>query len=250
MTWLDEQVPEENAQTVKENPFLKIPDPEAVGKTTEIKLRVLDGEPLGVFRHWLGSRPYNCPGIQNCPVCKVRMDAKKSDPDNYKNEYRMDYRYYFNVLVDHEVKVWSFTSTVGRKLQVFQEKYGDLRNYDISIRKRKTGKLPQNVEYDVIYEKEFALSEKDTVIAEDRYDREPYIKPANSEDLAAVALGVEPSEETNMTNMKASKADITLLKALVEQNNYTLGDFGIVETSPPSKDRVTKLIKELSASKA
>src|ERR1700674_825672 len=96
MAWLEDTA--EATERVVDEKWLKIPQPEAVNGTTEVKLRILDETPIGTWRHWLGSRPYNCPGMSTCPVCSVRMEAKKSDPAGYKKNYKLDYRYFFNVL--------------------------------------------------------------------------------------------------------------------------------------------------------
>lgn len=248
MSWQEEKT--DSTERVVDDKWLKIPDA-AIGKTSEVKVRILDEEPQSVWRHWQDNRPYNCPGIAVCPVCKVRMEAKKNDPEGYKNNFRMDYRYYFNVFSDGKVKIFSFSSSVGRKLKMFLEKYGDLRDYDVSIIKRKTGSLPMNVEYDVIYEGKSALSDEDAALAETRYDLSEYVQPAKPEELAALSAGTKPAPRENSTDSpaKATKADMIVLKALVESKKFTLGEFGIVESSPPSKDVVEKLIKELQAEK-
>jgi hypothetical protein len=256
MSWL-EDVTDTSAETkVADEKWLKIPDPQ-LGKTTEVRLRILDEEPVGVWRHWQGSRPYNCPihdvkkeGIGACPACKARFAAKKVDPDGYRANFKMDYRYYFNVFVDGKVKIWSFSSGVGRKLKVFLEKYGDLRDYDVSIRKRKTGPQIMNVEYDVIYETPTALSVEDALLAEDRYDLSEYIQPARQDELTAIASGESPlPAESTAAPSKATRADMIMLKTLVERKGFSLSDFGLVETSPPAKDVVTKLIEELKSEK-
>ena len=249
MTWLDEQQNNEAVQTPIQEKFLKIPDPPQ-GKTNEVKIRILDEEPVGVWRHWLDNRPFNCPGIATCPVCKVRMDAKKADPDGFRAKYRMDYRYFFNVLVNGQVKIFSFSSSVGRKLKTFLEKYGDLRDFDVTITKRKTGPLPMNVEYDVLYEGKSKLSEEDTAKAENRYDLSEYIVPAHVADLKIVATGEMPGPTTQTTeeprlSTRATKADMILLESLVHAKGFQLSDFGMIRESPPIKSVVDKLIQEL-----
>lgn len=246
--WLEEQT-ETTETKIADDKWLKIPDPPQ-GKTAEVRLRILDEEPLGVWRHWADNRPYNCPGISVCPICKVRMEAKKNNPNGYRNDYRMDYRYFFNVFTDGKVKIWSFSSGVGRKLKVFLEKYGDLRDYDVSVRKRKTGPLPMNVEYDVIYEEKSALSLEDSATAETKYDLSEYIVPANQGDLSTVASGASPlPSQSTAAPGKATKADMIMLKALIERKGYELEHFGLIEDSPPSRDIILKLIDELKSEK-
>jgi hypothetical protein len=168
------------------------------------------------------------------------------------------------VLFEHEVKVLSFSNSVGRKLKVFLEKYGDLRDYDVTIQKRKTGPLTMNVDYDVFYGGEKSpLSTEDALTAETKFDTSEFVKPAKIEELRAVAAGETPVREApsaakieevpegfeRFTKKSATRADMIMLKTLLELKNLTLGDFGFVETSPPAKDVVEKLIAELQAEK-
>src|ERR1700682_145889 len=111
MGWQEERT--DTDTKVVDDKWLKIPDATAVGLATEVKLRILDETPVGTWRHWLESRPYNCPGMDICPVCRARNEAKKSDPVGYKKDYKLDYRYFFNVLFNGQVKVYSFGSGVG-----------------------------------------------------------------------------------------------------------------------------------------
>lgn len=253
MSWQAEQT--DTDTRVVDDKWLKIPDAQ-IGKTTEVKLRILDEEPQGAWRHWQDNRSYNCPGIAICPVCKVRMEAKKNDPEGYKKDFRMDYRYYFNVFVDGKVKIFSFSSSVGRKLKMFLEKYGDLRDYDVSIIKRKTGPLPMNVEYDVIYEGAGNVTGEDIAEAlalakESRYDLTEYIVPSKPEELVAVASGASPvaSTGTPTTSVKATRADMIMLTSLIKTKGFELSHFGIVDGSALPKEVVDKLIKELQAEK-
>jgi hypothetical protein len=260
MAWLAETADTETK--VIDEKWLRIPEPEAVNKTTEVTLRVLDETPVGTWRHWLGSRPYNCPGMNTCPVCKIRMEAKKSDPKGYKNEYRLDYRYFFNVLFEHQVKIYSFSSGVGRKLQTFQEKYGDLRDYDVTIQKRKTGPLVMNVEWDVFYGGEkTALSAEDTLTAENKYDTSELVQPSKIEDLRQVAQGETPARTVDapsavkveevpegferFTKKSATRSDMIVLTALIKAKGFELSHFGIVDGDSLPKDVVEKLIAEL-----
>ena len=254
MSWLDDNADTQVAEPRVDEKWMKIPDPPQ-GKKNEVKIRILDEEPVGVWRHWLENRPFNCPGIATCPVCKVRMDAKKADPDGFRAKYRMDYRYFFNVLVNGQVKIFSFSSAVGRKLKTFLEKYGDLRDFDVTITKRKTGPLPMNVEYDVLYEGKSKLSEEDTVKAENRYDLSEYIIPANVADLKIVATGEMPdptaqAKEEPKLSTRATKADMILLESLVHAKGFQLSDFGMIKDAPPIKSVVEKLIQELQTVKS
>src|SRR5947209_14381901 len=59
----------------------------------------------------------SCRPDHDCPVCKVRSNAKDADPDGYRNDYPMRYRYFFNVLTEVNsapgVKVFGFGQGLG-----------------------------------------------------------------------------------------------------------------------------------------
>src|SRR5690348_8124413 len=74
------------------------------GDVQRVTIRIIDAEPEGTWRHWYNQRPYNCPGkLGNCPVCVARNAAKETDPDNYRNTYRLEHVHVFNVLHDGKV---------------------------------------------------------------------------------------------------------------------------------------------------
>jgi len=267
MGWITETA--ENTQT-SEDKWLKIPDPEAVGKSTEVTFRILETVPEDTWRHWLENRMFNCPGIEACPVCKVRNIALKAagkDPDAKKavqNQYRTDHRFFFNVLHEGKTKVFSFGSGIAKDLKIFSDKYsddyGDIRNYDITVMKRKTGKLPQNVEYTtlpVFPARE--LTEEEATAAEIRYDLSYMVAPASRDDLTLVAQGELPAvkektedsseERPKVGNSKATLADILMLKALVEAKGFELSHFGLVDGEEISKAVVDQLIADLKKSK-
>src|SRR5690348_2257950 len=144
MSWLAEADTESKTSDDK---WLKIPEPEAINKSTEARFRILESEPADTWRHWIDNRPFNCVGFATCPVCKVRKAAMEINKEKAQAEYRTDHRFFFNVLHEGKVKVYSFGPGLSRQLKVLSEKYGDLRDFDVTVIKRKTGKLSMNVEY-------------------------------------------------------------------------------------------------------
>lgn len=260
MAWLQEQT--EQSDKPVDDKWLKIPDPEAVGKSTEVMIRILESEPADTWQHWLDNRVFNCPGFATCPVCKVRGELLKLDKKAAQERYRTAHRFFFNVLHDGKVKVFSFGSGLAKDLKVFsekyEEKYGDIRSYDVTIIKRKTGKLKQNVEYSAIPEfpiRELSLEEVSA--AETRYELANFTAPASREDLLSVAQGEQPAprdgangeESLKVGNPKATKADMMLLKALIEAKDLEIAHFGFVEGGEIDKVVVDKLINELQTSK-
>ena len=262
MAWLEEQTAETDAPA-REDKWLKIPDPEAVNKSTEVTIRILESEPADIWRHWIEDRMYNCPGMDSCPVCKVRNPMLKNNKEAAQKLYRTDHRFFFNVLHEGKTKAFSFGSGLSRQLKVLSEKYDDIRDFDVTIIKRKTGKLPMNVEYTAIpVLPKTALNKEEQAASEERYDLSAFTKPASRDDLLFVAQGINPytvkpetredtDEDPKAEPRKATKADIMVLKALIEARNENLflEDFGIVEASPPDKKFVDELIEDLKKSK-
>jgi hypothetical protein len=256
MSWLTETADTESKTS--DDKWLKFPENDVVGKSTEVRFRILESEPEDTWRHWVENRLFNCMGMDTCPVCKVRNAALKINKEKAQADYRTDHRFFFNVLHEGKVKVFSFGPGLSRQLKVLSEKYGDLRDYDITVIKRKTGKLTMNVEYTAIPElpaKE--LSEDEQYATENRYDLSQITAPANKEDLLMVARGEVPSKPQEaesgdgpkVGNRKATKADVLMLKALVEAKGFELSHFGIVDGDELDKSIVDQLIEDLKKSK-
>ena len=209
MAWLQDQEADENASTQADK-WLKIPDPEAVGKSTEVTIRFLDAVPEDTWRHWLDNRLFNCPGMETCPVCKVRNPLLKINKEEAQKKYRTDHRFFANVLFEGQVKIYSFGPGVAKQLLVFikkyEEKYGDITAYDVTVVKRKTGKLIQNVEYTVLPEvPPRDLTEDEQNAAENLYDLKFAVTPASREDLQKVAMGELPEKPQEAESGEAPK---------------------------------------------
>lgn len=197
MGWL-----EDNNRTSNENTdsiWLKFPSLENVGDKAEVRMRILQVEPVGVWQHWLEGRPFNCPN-RDCPVCLRRNEAKLADPDKYRIDWPMRYRYFINTLVEGPVvKVFAFSQGLGRDLRSVSEKYesryGPLTAYDITVRRTKTGRLPMNVEYSVFFEDYRELTAEEKAASRELIDLAEFIKPATHEDLVSVANGRMPARE-------------------------------------------------------
>ena len=246
------------------------------GDVDRVTLRVLDGQPENTFRHWYQQRPYNCPGNQgNCPVCIVRRAAQVSDAD-YQNRYRMENVHVFNVLADGKVKLFVFKQTVGAKLREFIHEYGDLRNYDVVIVKRKNGPMDKNIEWDVLYKGPRELTQDEQDVAEEKFDLLEEIKPAPMEVLVKVAreenMMVQKEEVQNEEFVKelatvASEfkeealTEIPLINVadtsnlsetfkkfvdLVHLQGKVLEDYGVDMQNPPSDRIVKALVKQMS----
>lgn len=263
MSWLVEA--DENSTQTSDDKWLKIPDPETVNKSSQVTIRILASEPEDTWRHWLDNRVFNCPGIDTCPVCKVRNIAMKVDKEAAQKQYKTDHRFFFPVLFEGKVKIYGFGSGVAKQLKVlsekYEDKYGDLTAYDVTVIKRRTGKLPWNVEYSVLPEvPPRELTEEEQTAAETLPDLAFVRTPASREDLLSVAQGEMPAakakegdgeDSLKVSSRKATKADMILLKSLIEAKHegLTLGHFGFVDGEEIDKNTVDKLIEELQHSK-
>lgn len=244
MSWLTN--PQEATTENTDSIWLKFEPLTKVDESSQITMRILGGdpkapaEPVGIWVHWLNSRPYNCPGFDDCPVCQARKDAMKSDPQNYKKRFQINYKYFFNVLVDDNgptVKIFSFGGGLGRNLKSFQEEYGDLRDYDIKVRKTKTGSRQQDIEYDAFVQTKRLFDDATIESAKARmHDLTPFISPASFSDLQAVARGEEPNKEAANGQSPVGEADLLVkLEDIVAARQMTLSDLEVTPSTPRAR---------------
>lgn len=241
MAWMDDS--RNNSTT--DNFWLKFPTLNNVGDRAEIRMRVISGdsnvpnEPSGVWQHWLEGRPFNCcePAMR-CPVCAARKLVPQAQQ---KTDFPLRSRQFFNVLVEENgrpaVKVFGFGFGISKDLKSFSQRYGDLRNYDITVRQEKVGRLPMNVDYSVFYEKESPLTPEQIEAAKEVHDLSQFTQPAAIEDLSLVARGIFPTAESKapVTQDQMERAHlIGELKKRIPQD-LDLKNFGIYDDSPNEK---------------
>jgi hypothetical protein len=208
--------------------------------------------------------------MDTCPVCKVRNPLLKIDKEAAQKQYRTDHRFFANVLHNGEVKIYSFGPGVAKQLLIFikkyEERYGDITAYDVSIQKRKTGPKIQNVEYTVIPEvPPRELTEDEQNAAENLHDLKFAVTPASREDLYKVSQGEMPERAApaaaqaepesvsfpKVAPKKATKADFAILKATIKakDKDLDLEHFGITEGDEIDKSVVDQLIADLNGKK-
>lgn len=255
--WLPNNQQEANTQNT-DNIWLKFEQLNRVDDKSEITLRILGGdptnpaEPMGVWTHWLNNKPYNCVGFDDCPVCQARKQAMKEDPQGYKKKFQIAFKYFFNVLVDEGgpvVKVFSFGGGLGKNLKAFQEEYGDLRTYDIKVRKTKTGNRQQDVEYDAFVQTKRLFDDATIEAAISKmHDLTPFIQPAALSDLQTVAKGENPVPEIaygQSVEVSGSTSDLLVkLEDIVAARQMTLGDLEVTPATPQA--RLEELISLLA----
>lgn len=252
MPWMDDN--SQNSGNNTDSVWLRFPQQiKLPGDRTEVRMRVLGGDPndpavpVGVWVHWLQGKPFNCPGIQSgCPVCEARKNAP---PDKQKTDFPLRSKSFFNVLVDENgkpaVKVFSFGFGVSKDLKSFTEKYGDLRNYDITVRKEQVGRLPMNVDYSVFYEGTSPLTDAQKEAAQTLHDLAQFTKPASFEDLRQVANGVVPDPQAQKVVTTDDMERAHLLGEIRKRipADLDLKNFGINEDT--TNEKLESLLKSL-----
>lgn len=250
---------------VAEERYLKFDEP-AQGKTVEVKIRILENKPERVFRHWIGpdikhSRPYNCPSKSGgCPACAERFELKNyamtQEGDvqakllaDVRELHRMDKKFLVNVLVvgeEPKVRIYSFGQKVADKLDVLQErmKNSDLRDWDLTVIKRKTGPEKFNIDYDVITEEQRPLTDAEKSVAEGRFDLKEEVKPADVEVIATAVAGLKIKAQVAGDLATKEQAD-RLVKA-AKAKGYKLSDIDMNDPLSQSAAAVEKMIEALN----
>lgn len=239
-------------ESQKEEKYLKFADPDQ-GKTTEVKVRILDEKPAKVFRHWIGptpqnQRPFNCPSRQaGCLACQERQTLKDRGVD-HRDTFRMDKRYLVNVLVTTpegpKTLIFSFGQKLGEKLDFLHDRNGDLRECDLTILKRKTGPAKFNVEYDAIFEGKRKLTAEEKAAAETRHNLDEEIKAAKVEDIANAVNGITPDSNTSGF---ATPEQIEELTKAAAAKNFTLEHLEVTNVKTLPVEKFTKLITALKS---
>lgn len=228
------------------------------------RLRMVDDGPIFKFTHWIGNKPYNCPGPQGgCPACKANADAKaqfQGDAKDFKAPYRNQRAGLVNVLVyspEPAVKIYSFGTTISKALQALDknEDWGDLRDYDVEITRSGTG---LGTTYSVTPKPKKPLSaELQGLVDNGRHDLEKEAIPATIS-VIATAMGGGPAPVANAAelpstgaNDKASKIQVKLLEAAIKRQgaNLTFEDFGI-DPENLTNGEVQSFMQQLGATSA
>lgn len=245
-------------QPVQANPsdkYLKFPNVD-VNKKVEIKVRILDEHPVHVWRHWIKTaegkdRSYNCPGRGNgCPACLVRLEAKDSGNETWRDMYRMDKKYLVNVLVlgsEPEVKVLSFGKALGDAFNTIHEKLAEkgdnIRDWDLAIIKKRTGPLQFNVDYSAIQEERRDLTETEQAVAENRFDLEAIIQPTPVATIEAAINGKVTAEETS--ELGDDYRDV--VEKRLRATDFVLADFpGVESYETLTKEQAAKILGTIS----
>lgn len=150
---------------------------DVVAGSEDIIIKVLEPGPgfYSFFQHWIGNRPYTCPGIDDCPACARGDKARPND--------------LFNVVVlgdKPELKVWFATPDPASALEAkATSKKGPLNNKGMYLSVSKT--KPSNGVPEVNLE---------------------WVKDDELEDL----YGVRPLTDAELQKFESEKFDHTIVR--------------------------------------
>ncbi len=218
-----------------------------------VRVRFLDEEPLEKWTHWINNKPLNCPGPKNgCPACVVNRKAKAEDPKS-QAVFKLQKTKIINVAVygdrgvTPEVKILAVASSLGDALQDIVQEYGDVRDYDVKIKKSKSGPKIWDVRYGATKASDDFWKTEFDVLRENRFDLAPEIVPAKPADIAAAMRGTSETED-NVSSVSVSEETLTKLREGIKKHEQgvALGlvDFGIDEKTLTEKEALD-YIKEL-----
>lgn len=242
--------------------YLKLVETEQGKPPSKVKIRVLDEKARGVWRHWIGpdrnnARPFNCPSRGGgCAACAER-DFLKSKGADHRDLHKMEKKYLVNALVlgeAPEVKIFSFGKRLSEKMNFLLEEYGDLRDYDITVIRRKTGPEKFNVEYDAIYsddpdpKKRRKLTAAEAQVAETRFPIDDEVKAADREVIAAAVQAAKGGVSSNghSGGALATPEQIEKLTEVAKSHGFKLGDLQVTNPERETADHINELIAKLS----
>jgi hypothetical protein len=270
-SWLPDQEDDERPQ----DRYLAIGSKDMKpGSRAEVRILILDEQPVIVQRHWLNRRPYNCPDATKpksapitCPVCRIRVglftSAKSiNDPDarakaqkDIKDQYQTDRKYLVNVLTTDEegeyvVKMFLFGRTLGQKLDVLR-RYGELTDMWVLAVKSKRGEKQMEVDYDALFDPRTKLDDNDRAvpvklttaqkaIVEGKYDLELETIPASIDELDAALRG-----DTPQSNGHVSAETLQALVAAAAAKDFTLAHLNVLDTNTLTEQRAQELLGQL-----
>ena len=249
-----------NQQT--DDKYLRLETPEWNPKnplSVQAVLRILDERPVRIYRHWFQnaegrSIPLNCPGRKECPACSARSRAYREGDPGWRELYRSDTKYLFNVAVELEgklqVRIWSMGGRLLKDVDFYTARkgYEDVRTYDFELTKARIGPAQMNIEYKVFPSPPTGFSKEYKDLLDQRFDLNEEAQPATIEDInRAIAEQAGLHLVGPMGNGMARGATIEQLAeltALAEAKDYTLEALG-VDVATLTQEQAVKFIADL-----
>lgn len=205
-------------------------------------VRILDDRPVKVYRHWFQnaegrSVPLNCPGRKDCPACAARSRAYRAGDPGWKELYRSDTKYLFNIATEVEgalkVRVWSVGGRLLKDIDFYTARkgYEDVRTYDFEVSKTRIGPAQMNIEYKVFPSPPSGFTSEYEALLDQRFDLTEEVRPAPIEDINRAIVEQSGLQVVGpMGNGLAKGATIEQLAeltSLAEAKEYTLESLGV-----------------------
>lgn len=164
--------------------FTKFP----VGVT---RIRIIDDEPFVRWTHWLPAfkRSVNCPG-KGCAICEIR---KKQKANKEQYSYAMGRRFAIQILNRETGKLEICEQGIGffedlrDVMNDLREKGKSLKDVDIKVRRRGTGK--DDTSYRIDVDEEYPLSDADIILLDGAIDLAEYMKANTPEQTIRLVNG-------------------------------------------------------------
>lgn len=248
----------DSSQQQTDDKYLRLPLPEWNSKnpqSSQATVRILDQRPVRVYRHWFQDAegknvPLNCPGKSNCPACSARMRAYRAGDPGWKDLYRSDTKYLFNVAVEVEgelqVRIWAIGGRTLKDIDFYTNRkgYEDVRAYDFELNRTRIGPAQMNVEWKVFPSIPTGFEQKYKDLLESRFDlaEETLSAPVSDIQTAMLAQAGDP----NGASKGATFDQLAELMALAEAKDYTLEALGI-DPGNLTQEQADKFILDLKS---
>jgi hypothetical protein len=159
--------------------FVKLPE----GIT---RVRIVDDAPYGRWTHWMPQfkRSVNCPG-QGCPIDKIRAEQKAAGETP---SYGIAKRFAIHVINREtgKLEILEQGKTFFEQLRDLNADEGDLRDYDIKIRRRGSG---LDTSYRIDVSERAPLSDADKKLLDNKISFPDFFKPHSIEQINRLLAG-------------------------------------------------------------
>ena len=167
------------------------------------RLRIVDDAPYSRWVHWMPQfkRSVNCPGTNVCPIDKIR---KKQKDAGETPTYGIAKRFAIHVINREtgKLEILEQGKTFFEQLRDLNTDEGDLREYDIKVRRRGSG---LDTSYRVDVAERTALSENDEKLLEGKVKLNEFFKPHTVEQIERLLAG--EAWDDVMKNISESEDD-------------------------------------------
>lgn len=167
-------------------------------------IRVLDSEPYSRWQHWIPSakRSVTCIG-KGCPICEVVKNAKANGETPAFNSRKT---HSLNVInrTTGEVEVIEQGNGFFEELRELLIEEGDIRNYDIKVKKTGTG---LNTKYRLTAGDKSEVNQ--TEYADQIIDLEEYFSPPTKEQVTRLMNGEDPKEVFSKQESESEEVELS-----------------------------------------